>query len=247
MNDHPDDAILTQQLRESLASLTTAERPALAAITSRGRAHQRRRLTGLTTLGAGGALAVISVALGLTGVLSPAATHGTSGAQAAGSPRAGTTASSRDTSTSGPGTIQTDAFTLTVNANGTDTLTLTHSQMFNASELQQALTSHGIPALVKTGEYCTSSPAPSVGSPLGGGPISIEPPVKPSAAATMIPTGRGAPSPQELIDNTKTVINPAKIPAGTELFFGYASKGHAIYVGLIYTSNYTCSTSHMTS
>jgi hypothetical protein len=38
-----------------------------------------------------------------------------------------------------------------------------------------------------------------------------------------------------------TVINPAAMPSGTELFFGYFSSDHALFFDLIYTSSYTCS------
>ena len=38
-----------------------------------------------------------------------------------------------------------------------------------------------------------------------------------------------------------TVINPAAMPSGTELFFGYSSTIHALFTDLIYTSSYTCS------
>ncbi len=46
------------------------------------------------------------------------------------------------------------------------------------------------------------------------------------------------------IDNDVTVINPAAMAAGTELFFGYFNSGrvHALQPGLIYTSNHMCST-----
>ena len=46
------------------------------------------------------------------------------------------------------------------------------------------------------------------------------------------------------IDNDVTVINPAAMPAGTELFLGYFNSGriHALQPGLIYTRSYTCST-----
>ena len=37
-----------------------------------------------------------------------------------------------------------------------------------------------------------------------------------------------------------TVINPAAMPSGTELFFGYSSTIHALFTDLIYTSSYTC-------
>jgi hypothetical protein len=41
--------------------------------------------------------------------------------------------------------------------------------------------------------------------------------------------------------HTVTVINPAALPAGTELFFGYFSNVHAVFTDLIDTSSYTCS------
>ena len=57
----------------------------------------------------------------------------------------------------GHSTIQTAAFTLTSYTNGTVSLKL--SQMFDPAALQQALAQDGIPALVKIGSYCSSSPA----------------------------------------------------------------------------------------
>ena len=50
----------------------------------------------------------------------------------------------------GTSTIHTAAFTLTRNANGTATLTLSKSQMLDPAALQQALAQDGIRALVKT-------------------------------------------------------------------------------------------------
>ena len=107
-------------------------RPPLAAITGRGRVHRRRRRAGFAGLGGAAAAVVIALALGLAGVFGAAPARGT-------------------------GTIQTAAFTLTSYANGTVSLKL--SQMFDPAALQQALARHGIPALVKTGTYCSSSPA----------------------------------------------------------------------------------------
>lgn len=139
------------------------------------------------------------------------------------------------------GTIRTAAFTLTRNANGTDTLTLTHSQVFNPAALQQALAQHGIPALAKTGTYCSSSPAAP--NPLSIGVLSIRPPVKlqPHEFAVQVP---GNPTPSALnwiVDHTVTVINPAKMPSGTELFFSYFNSGHLLFFDLIYISSYACS------
>ena len=40
----------------------------------------------------------------------------------------------------------------------------------------------------------------------------------------------------------RTVINPAAMPTGTELFFGYVPGDSLVSAGLIYTNSYTCST-----
>ncbi len=113
------------------------------------------------------------------------------------------------------GTIRTAAFTLVSNANGTDTLTVTQGQLFNPRALQQALTKAGIPAVVQTGSLCSSSPAPP-----NNGVILAQKPGQP---------------------DTQWVINPAVMPAGTELSFSYLYDGHALDVGLIYDNAHTCS------
>jgi hypothetical protein len=139
----------------------------------------------------------------------------------------------------GTGTIRTAAFILTRNADGTDTLTLTMSQMLDPAVLQQALAHDGIPALVKTGIYCSSSPAAP--DPASIGVLSVRLPVKPPHVMVPAPSG---PAPSELkriAARTATVINPAAMPAGTELFFGYSTSIHALFTDLIYTSSHTCS------
>jgi ferric-dicitrate binding protein FerR (iron transport regulator) len=93
-NEHRSDSALTRELCDSLSELAAPERPPLAAITSRGRTHRRRRLAGYAGLGGTGVAAGAALALGLTGVL------GAAPARSA-------------------GTIRTAAFTLTRNANGT--------------------------------------------------------------------------------------------------------------------------------
>ena len=114
------------------------------------------------------------------------------------------------------GTIRTAAFTLTRNANGTDTLTLSNSQMSDPAALQQALAQYGIPALVKTGTYCWSSPAP----PYPSGVLTVERP-----DGTAVRPGPG-PRPVRIPANAGNVINSAAMPAGTELFIGYFNSGH---------------------
>jgi hypothetical protein len=130
------------------------------------------------------------------------------------------------------GTIRTSAFTLTRNANGIDTLTLSNSQMVDPAALQKALAQDGIPALIRIGTTCSSNPA--LPGPASIGVLTIErpdgTPVLPSAHRVKI-------------DGDVTVINPAAMPAGTELFFGYFNSGrvHALQPGLIHTHSYTCS------
>jgi hypothetical protein len=217
-HEHPDDGALTQELRASLSELAVPGPPPLAAITSRGRGYQRRRLTGL---GVTGAALVIALGLGLTGVFGAAPGRG-------------------------PGTIQTADFTLTSYTNGTVGLTL--KQLFDPGELQQALAKAGVPALVKTNTYCASHPAgpspaatgvlvgggpgkgkagPAVPSPGGGVWLSITLPVKPS----QLPPN----------ENPVTwVINPAAIPAGTTLFIGSFPIVQTIFMDLLNTGSYTC-------
>ena len=221
-DEHPDDSALTAELADSLAEVAVPERPPLAAITSRGRKHRRRRLAALSGLGSAAAAVVVALALGPAGVF-------------------GAGPASRT------GMIQTADFTLTSYTNGTVALRL--GQMFDPAALQRALAQHGIRAVVKIGSYCSSSPAaPSpirvgvlpgsgptgkrhrVGPGLGNGQGILETvnlPVKPSQLAPMV-------------DPITMVINPAAMPAGTELFIGFFDLGHTIFVDLIYTSSHTC-------
>jgi hypothetical protein len=244
-DDYPDDSVLTQELRDSLSHVATSERPPLAQITSRGRAHHRRRLAAVAGFGGAGVAAGTALALGLTGALSTGAL-GTGGPAAAGGASAtrttaaavGSTGAGSKATAGTPGTIETAAFTLTGNANGTDTLVLTMKQVFDPAVFQQALAQHGIPALVKSGEFCTSSPAPA--NPAAIGVLSIQLPAGlPHQGKAMVATNAQPSS--ELIADTKTVIDPARIPTGTELFFGYSSSGHALFFDLIYPGSYSCS------
>jgi hypothetical protein len=225
----PTDAALTTELREALSELATPERPPLGAITSRGRAHRRRRLTRVAGLGVAAIAAASTLAIAWTGA--PGAT-----------PARNTDQIPVATPAPGPattlGTIQTAAFILTSNANGTDTLNLTMNQVLDPATLQQALTRHGIPALVRTGTYCTSSPAPP--DPVSAGVLAVQLPSGAPHRMVPAPTGPAPIQVQEMAAHTVTVINPAKIPSGTELFFGYASDIHAVFTDLIYTNSYTC-------
>ena len=127
-----------------------------------------------------------------------------------------------------PGTIRTAAFTLARNANGTASLTLNQDQVFDPAALQHALARDGIPALVQTGTYCTSTPAPP-----SSGVLSVQLP-----DGSPVPrTGRRSPVPPDAV----TVINPAAMPAGTELSFTYVNHDRVLTGSLIYTAAHTCS------
>lgn len=221
-DEQPADATLAEDLRDSLSGLAVPGPPPLAAISRRGREHRWRRLAGSAALGTTGAAAGVALALALTGVFS-------------GDP-------ARDA-----GTIQTAAFTLTSNRDGTKSLTL--KQVFDPAALQRALTKAGVASLVKTGSYCSSSPAVPApylfgvlpgqvppaphlrGEPPGGAPGMIEGglfPVKPSELSPRI------------ADTVSLQINPTVMPPRTELYVGYFNSDGTLFFNLIYTGAHTC-------
>jgi hypothetical protein len=112
------------------------------------------------------------------------------------------------------GTIRTTAFTLVKHANGTATLTVNSGVFLEPGTLQRDLQLDGIPAVVTTGSFCSSDPSP--------------------AGFSQVVTGK---------KNSDTVtINPAAMPVGTELSFGYfqPSSGQETAMGLIDTNSHTC-------
>jgi len=224
---------LATLVRESVADIHAAT--PVSEIISRGRAvRTRRRVAAAAGFGVAAVAAVSALVVGVTGGVGP-------------SPNRSPDASPSPRSTDG---IRTVGFVLTANANGT--LTLTMSKVLDPAALQQALARHGVAALVKTDSYCTSHPAAP--DPVRVGVLSMNPPfplipAKPGAAPAPLTTltpGQGprAGQPDALagsIANTKLVINPANMPKGTELFFGYAPDHHLITADLIYTHSYSCS------
>jgi hypothetical protein len=161
-----------RQLRDSMSAVPMPERPPLATIATRSRAHRRRQVTRATRVTVAGAVA----AAGATAVV-------VSGAFTA-APRTGT--------------IRTAAYTLQQNANGTDTLTLNPTELFDPAQLQSDLASYGVPAKVTSGSFCTSDPEPAgfaqVVSPPGGGTFRVGSGQQPSMT-----------------------IDPSQMPSGTEL------------------------------
>jgi hypothetical protein len=186
------------QARDALSG-TRMETP-VEAILAKGRSRRRRRR-----------LAQLSAAVAASGALA-----------------LGLAIVGSNSSAPAPGTIRTAAFTLARNANGTASLTLNQDQVFNPAALQQALARDGIPALVQTGTYCTSTPAPP-----SSGVVSIQLP-----DGSPVPhTGNQSPVPPDAV----TVINPAAMPGGTELSFTYSNHDRDLTGSLIYTAAHTCS------
>jgi hypothetical protein len=132
----------------------------------------------------------------------------------------------------GAGTIRTAAFTLIRNANGTTTLTINPQVLFNPSTLQSDLAQDGIAAKVTTGSFCSSAPAPSGFSHVVTGSPALQ--------------GNGG---QRHVQNPTVTINPAIMPAGTELSVGafQVSNGYDTALALIDTSSYTCTSTAPTT
>jgi hypothetical protein len=217
---------MIDELRHSLTQLDVPEPPALAAIVERGRKQRRRQRYRLASVGLAAVAAGGVLALGLSGV------HNTA-------PR------STIAKQSNPRTIRAAGFTLVSYADGKAKLTLTNSQVFDPRVLRRALAHDGIPALVRRDVYCYSTPAPP--DPSGIGVLSIRPRLKTPAGfapakGLLKLVGPHAPHPalKALINHTVTVINPAKMPAGTELAFAYAPGEHLLAVDLVYTNSHVC-------
>jgi hypothetical protein len=174
----------------------------LDAIVQRGRAtRRRRRLIGLT--GTATVAASAAVVVGLSGVTGSAPGRST-------------------------GTITTAAFTLVSNANHTVTLTINPNELVDAAALQNDLQQNGVPAIVTSGSFCSSDPAPAGFSQV----VSFYP--APTGHFTKIPRG---------VRPTIT-FNPSAMPAGTELSFGVfehsSGEQQADFV-LVNAGSYTCS------
>jgi hypothetical protein len=112
------------------------------------------------------------------------------------------------------GTIRTPAFTLVEYANGTATLTIRPGVVLNPNTLQKDLRHYGIPAIVTTGRFCSSEPTPP-------------------GFSQVVTRQRQA--------HTMT-IDPAAMPAGTELSFGNfrVSAGPETAIALIKTKSHSC-------
>ena len=85
--------------------------------------------------------------------------------------------------------------------------------------LQNDLAQYGIQAMVRTGSFCSSNPAPDW-----------------SQVMSFSPPGNGP------VQNPSITINPSAMPAGTELSFGnfQLPTGQKTDLALINTNSYTC-------
>jgi hypothetical protein len=202
MNDNE----LSTMVRESVTGVHSTT--PIAQIISRGRAvRARRRIPGVAACLAVVAGTATALALGMTGALGPAQAKA-------------------------PGTIRTASFTLVSHYNGTATLTINPDELLNTTALQNDLKQDGIPALVTSGSFCSSNPAPPGFWQVVSGSMAPQ--------NTHNGEGFGPGNPPTI------TFNPAAIPAGTELSFGELPPGsgmHGVALGLIDANSYTC-TSH---
>ena len=124
-------------------------------------------------------------------------------------------------------TIRTMAFTLVKHANGTATLTINRNVLLEPGTLQRDLARDGIRAMVTVGRFCSSDPAPAGW-----------------AKVMSFPGSPAEPGPVRAV-----VINPAAMPAETELSFGNFQLANASQtsVALIDTRSYTCTSTAPTT
>ncbi len=204
MNDDLMSDRTLRELHDRGLAITVPEPPDLAAITAAGRTRRRRRLSALTGLSAAGVAASVVLALGLSGAFSPAAARGGE-------------------------TIRTAAFTLTDHPNGTATLTIDPKVLFDPATLQQDLAGDGIPAVVTSGQFCTSSPTPS-----GFSQVVMFPPMT---------SGTGP------VPDPSITIDPAALSSGTELSIGefQVSDGQLAALTLVTQGADSCSSTAPTT
>ena len=210
---------LTSELQRMADDAARQARPPDAAEIIRHGDRRRRRSLSRQSLGGLSAAGVVGagVALGLA-LTGSAPTHGT-------------------------GTIRTAAFTLVSHANGTATLTINPNVLLEPGTLQRDLAQDGIPALVTVGKFCSSDPAPAGFSQVVSfqKPQRAPDPTKTTNPGSASSSGHGAgprygPGPQSM------TINPAAMPAGTELSFGnfQVANGEQTFFTLIDTNSHTC-------
>jgi hypothetical protein len=139
-NDELNDGAVLSAVRDSISGVPMPTAPRLEAITSRGRAHRRRRVGGLSVAAAGACAAMV---VGLAGGSGPA---GPAPAPARQGPP-----------------VHLAAFSVVTAPDGDTTLTLYPGQVANPNAVRRALAEHGIPALVTAGSFCRTADQPASG------------------------------------------------------------------------------------
>lgn len=220
-DEHPGDGTMTRELRDSLTELAVPRQPPLAAITSRGRAHRRRR-AGFAGVGVTSAAVCIALVLGLTGLFGVG-------------PRS-------------TGSIGGSAFSVTGYADGTVAVKL--GLLFDPGALQRALAQNRVPALVRKDAFCSGSPAVPDSEIDAVLPGAVRPQQRHSGEPRLLVDFNGIflsenfpVKPSQLapsVDPVTVVIKPAALRSGTELYIGYLNFGHTVIVGLIYTNSHDC-------
>ena len=140
--DQMTDSAELHELRDSLSGVALPERPRLEAITARGRARRRQRLSRAAGVSVAGVAAGTALAFGLSGAHGSASVPGT-------------------IRTLAPGTIRTAAFKIVKKSDGKATLTLNPNEFLDPATLQRDLAKYGIPAKDFSGSFCSSDPAPA--------------------------------------------------------------------------------------
>jgi hypothetical protein len=119
--------------------------------------------------------------------------------------------------------IRTASYTLISNTDGTATLSINPTELFDAAALQSDLAQYGITAKVTAGSFCSSDPAPA-------------------GFSQVVSLPSGLPGPPTSASPTIT-FNPSAIPAGAELSFGdfqLTPSQQQADVALINANSYTC-------
>jgi hypothetical protein len=217
---------LTSELQRMADDVARQARPLDAAEIIRHGDRRRRRSIMRQSLGGLSAAGVVGagVALGLS-LTGSAPTHGT-------------------------GTIRTAAFTLVSHANGTATLTINPNVLLEPGTLQSDLAQDGIPAMVTVGKFCSSDPSPAGFSQVVSfqKPRHAPDPTMTSNSGSASSSAHG-PGPRGALGPQSMTINPAAMPAGTELSFGnfQVANGEQTFFTLIDTNSYTCTSTAPTA
>lgn len=232
-NDELNDGAVLSAVRDSISGLPMPAAPRLQAITARGRARRRHRLSRAAGVSVAGVAAGTALAFGLSSAHGPAPVHGT-------------------IRTLAPRTIRTAAFKIVKKSNGKATLTLNPNEFLDPATLQSDLAKYGIPAKVTSGSFCSSDPAPAGFSqvvslppreapvpPQSGVPptITFDPAATPAGTELSFGffqlTSGGQQVSFALIDASSyscvsTPLGPAGPPEGSQLVYGDASPGPAV-------------------